>query len=191
MSPRKNLVIPTVASINKIKRPAAAKLIDIDSSAYEIFTDFSHQQPMMLERTTPIDDALAMMKREHVKLKLVISVDETFEGVITLADLHSVKVMRATRATGLNRKDLTVAHVMTTKDHLHAIAISEFGRATVGAVLSTMKQYGEQHVLVVDTQEKCICGIVSANDIARRLQVPVYISERANSFADIYKIIHH
>lgn len=70
----------------------------------------------------------------------VISVGETFESVITLADLHSVKVLRAAKAAGLSRKYLTVAHVMTTKDHLRAIAVSEFSRATVGDVLSTMKQ---------------------------------------------------
>lgn len=44
MSLGKNLVTPTRASIDKIKRPAAAKMIDIDSSAYEILTDFSHQR---------------------------------------------------------------------------------------------------------------------------------------------------
>ncbi len=49
-----------------------------------------------------------------------------------------------------------------------------------------MKTYGDQHVLIVDNKRGSICGLVSANDITRNMNIPIFISERANSFSQIY-----
>ena len=164
--------------------------IDLYSSSMEVFTDFNQQQPFLLEQSVGIDAATELMKKAHVRLKLVIDHEEHFRGVISLADLLSVKVMRAMKATGLMREDLTVADVMTHKDALRAIEMDEFRRAKIGDVLQTMKRFGEQHVLVVDSADQSIRGIVSSSDTVRRLHVPVHISERANSFSDIYNAVH-
>jgi CBS domain containing-hemolysin-like protein len=129
------------------------------------------------------------MKRTHVKLKLVIDSNESFRGVITLGDLMSAKVVQAMEESGLSRFELTVKQVMTPKSALHAIDIRDFELASVGDIVSTMKKYGDQHVLVVDPKRASIRGIVSANEIARRMHAPVIIAERANSFSDIFKAV--
>lgn len=185
----KELPIKALSAINDIQRPADKAEVDLYSPATEVFTDFTTQNPLMLEQTTAIDEAQEMMKKTHVKLKLVIDSRESFRGVISLADLLSVKVMTAMEKTGLRRNELTVAHVMTPRDSLHAIDMHDFATARIGDVLATMKKYGEQHVLVADISTKSIRGIVSANDIARRMHIPIEISERANSFSDIYKAV--
>jgi len=99
-------------------------------------------------------------------------------------------VTQAMDTTGLKREELTVSDVMTHKDTMQAIDFKDFSHARIGDIVSTMKRLGENHLLVVDSDEDTVRGIVSSSDIARRLHVSIYISERANSFSDIYNIVH-
>jgi CBS domain-containing protein len=183
--------LPTVstAAIRQIEQPSTTVTPSMHSLAKEVFTDFTMQTPMMLEQHTGIDDAREMMRRTHSRLKLVIDAQETFRGVIALEDLVSAKVMTEMKNHGLRRHELTVAHVMTPRSALRAVDSRDFATATIGDVLATMKKYGEQHVLVVDIQRGAIRGIVSASDIARKMHVPITISERANTFSDIYRAV--
>lgn len=179
----------STASIIEIQQPADIVVPTLHSPATEVFTDFTRQNPLMLEQTTTIADAREMMKRTHVKLKLVIDSNEAFQGVITLEDLMSAKVVQAMEKTGLSRFELTVRQVMTPRSALHAIDFHDFELASIGDIVATMQKYGDQHVLVVDMKRGSIRGIVSANDMARRMHVPIIINERANSFSDICRAV--
>lgn len=186
----KDLKTCSLAGITKILSPTAPPDLTVASPAASVFTDFESEPPLMLEQDVGIDYAIDMMKREHVRLKLVIDHDEQFRGVITLADLLSVKVMRACERTGLVRADLTMAHIMTPRDALQAIDYRQLLHATIADVLATMRSHGEQHVLVLDNEHCAIRGIVSASDIARRLNLPIVIKERATSFAEIFDAVN-
>jgi CBS domain-containing protein len=191
MSTYKKIETTSLAVIETIVRPQDShKHLDMDSEAVEIFTDFQRQQPLMLEASVAIVDAEDLMKKAHVHLELVIGKDENFLGVVSLADLVSIKVTQAMAATGLKRGELTVSDVMTYKGDMHAIEFKEFSHAKIGALVSTMESLGENHLLIVDSANKSVRGIVSASDIARRLHVSVYINERANSFSDIFNAVH-
>jgi CBS domain containing-hemolysin-like protein len=179
----------SMADIAAIEQPESVKSLNLHSPAEEVFTDFSKTTPLMLEQSTPIDEAVEMMKRSHVKLKLVIDSRELFRGVISLADLLSVKTMRAAQSTGMRRDELTVAHVMTRREDMHAISIKSLSSARIGDLLATMETFGDQHVLVVDPDARSIRGMISARDIARRLHIPVSINARANSFAEVYQAV--
>jgi len=179
----------SLADISTIERPTDNEHLNLNSPAYEVFTDFNQHIPLMLEQSTSVNDAIALMKRTHVKLKLVIDSRESFRGVISLADLLSVRVMRAAQETGLSRNDLTVAQVMTRREALHAININDLASSRIGDLLATMKNFGDQHVLVVDPGKGSIRGMISASDIARRLHIPVSINARANSFSEVYQAI--
>lgn len=176
-------------SIMEIQQSADILIATLHSPAAEVFPDFTRQNPLMLEQTTTIADAREMMKRTHVKLKLVIDSNEAFQGVITLEDLMSAKVVQAMEKSGLSRFELMVKQVMTPRSALHAIDIRDFELASIGDIVATMQKYGDQHVLVVDMKRGSIRGIVSANDIARRMHVPIIINERANSFSDICRAV--
>jgi CBS domain containing-hemolysin-like protein len=179
----------SLADISTIERPTDNEHLNLNSPAYEVFTDFNQHIPLMLEQSTSVNDAIALMKRTHVKLKLVIDSRESFRGVISLADLLSVRVMRAAQETGLSRNDLTVAQVMTRREALHAINVNDLASSRIGDLLATMKNFGDQHVLVVDPGKGSIRGMISASDIARRLHIPVSINARANSFSEVYQAI--
>ena len=181
----------STASIKSIQQPVDRESLSMHSRATDVFTDFARHSPLVIERSTGIQDALQMMARTHVKLKLVIDAQESFRGVLTLDDLMSARVLRAMEASGLRRNELTVGHVMTPRSALRAIDISDFAVAKIGDLVATMKKYGEHHILVVDMQSLCVRGIVSANEIARRMNTPVVISERANSFTDIFHAVAH
>ncbi|MFT5710231.1 MAG: CBS domain-containing protein [Halioglobus sp.] len=187
----KKIVTTDLAVIETIQRPAdGSGHLDMDSRALDMFTDFEQRQPLMLEASVGIADAEYLMKKAHVHLMLVISKEESFRGVVSLADLVSVKVTKAMAATGLKRGELTVGDVMTQKSDMHAIEFKEFSHAKIRDLVSTMEDLGENHLLIVDSANKSVRGIVSASDIARRLHVSVHISERAKTFSDIYNAVH-
>lgn len=177
------------STIRNIQRPVAVSALRLHSPAMEVFTDFTRQNPLMLEQNTSIDGAREMMKSTHIKLFLVIDIHESFRGVITLEDLLSEKVMKEMGQFRLRRNELTVEQVMTPKSRLRAINFNELQLRNVGDLLDTMQKSGERHVLVVDTQSFSIRGIVSAHSIARMMHVPIVISERAVSFSDICKAV--
>ena len=179
----------STASIRDIEQPADVVIPTLHSPASKVLTDFTRQTPMMLEQWTTIEDAREIMKRTHVKLKLVIDSNESFLGVITLEDLMSAKVVQAMEKSGLSRFDLTVKQVMTPRSALHAIDIRDFEMASIGDIVLTMKKFGDQHVLVVDTRRASICGIVSANEIPKRMHTPLVIAERASTFSDICRAV--
>lgn len=185
------LATVTAANIESIERPHQSETLTLDSPATEVFTDFLQTTPLMLEQSTPVDEAIELMRRSHVKQKLVIDAGESFRGVITLADLLSVKVARACETTGLQRKDLTVADVMTHRSELHGIDVKALRSTRIGDVLATMESFGDEHVLVIDSTTDSVRGIISSTDIARALHNPVKIASRANSFADICKAVRN
>lgn len=129
------------------------------------------------------------MRRTHIKMFLVIDAQESFRGVISLDDLVSEKVIKEMGVSKLRREELTVEFVMTPRNRLRAIDFRKFQLSNIGDVLARMKKYGEQHVVVVETHNASIRGIVSAYGIARRLHTPIVIDERAVLFSDIYKAV--
>lgn len=174
-------------TIREIQRPSTLSELTLQSPAIEVLTDFTRQQPMILEQNTSIDDAREIMRRTHTKMFLVVDAEESFRGVISLDDLVSEKVMTRMGISQLRRNELTVEFVMTPRNRLHAIDFKVFQLATIGDVLARMHKYGEQHMIVVETRSESIRGIVSAHGIARRMHTPVVINERATLFSDIYK----
>jgi CBS domain containing-hemolysin-like protein len=159
----------------------------LQSPAMEVLTDFTRQQPLMLEQNTSIDEAREIMRRTHTKTFLVIDAQESFRGLISLDDLVSEKVMTKMGVSRLRRDELTVEFVMTPRNRLQAIEFKVFQLATIGEVLARMQKYGEHYMIVVETHSESIRGIVSAHGIARRMHTPVVINERAILFSDIYK----
>jgi CBS domain containing-hemolysin-like protein len=190
MSQFRKLPHVSVAAVKRIERPSFLEPVTMESAAEHILTDFQHSQPLMLEQSTGLELAREMMRREHVKLKLVIDSEERFTGLVSLADLLSAKVMQAAGKTALPVDELTVGDIMTPRAQLHAIDYRQLCSATIGDVVATMQSFGDQHVLVVDPASESLRGLISASDIARTLKVGVEISARACSFAQIYEAVH-
>jgi len=161
----------------------------VKSPAVEFLTDFTLRKPIIIEAETNVNQAIDFMKKSHVKLMLVVDREENFHGIVSINDLHSVKVMRAAVNQQKNAGEVTVADVMTDKNHLHGLTYLQLMESTIGQVIDTLQDLGEQHILVLCEDESTVRGLISASDIARKLHIDIQISNKANSFSDIYSVL--
>lgn len=162
---------------------------ELDSPALTVMTDFRRVQPLTLHLDESIDDAVRAMRRMHVRSVIVTDTDEVFRGIVTVADLESRKVLSEASSRGLKRDDLSVSDVMIPRNALRGITLSAMERGSIGDLLSTLRNEGRQHMLVVDPEGGTICGIVSASEIARQLRIPVEINLRATSFRELVDVL--
>ena len=71
---------------------------------------------------------------------------------------------------------------MRSKNDLSALDYNQLANATIGDVISALKNSGQQHCLVVDKESNKIRGIFSASDISRMLQLPIDIQEKSSFY---------
>ncbi|ALU42470.1 CBS domain-containing protein [Pseudoalteromonas rubra] len=166
-----------------------AEPLSLSSPAVKVITDFARRQPQMILKDVDIDHAVYMMLNGHVRSKLVVDHDDTFLGVVNSKDLSGRRVLSIAQKRQVARSDLTVEDVMTKKQDLHAMRFSTVASAKIGDVLQTLRELGQQHVLLMD-EKGGLRGMISSSDIARALHVPVNIFQKAHSFRDIFEIIH-
>ena len=185
----KKLSLLNLEQTNKIATPEQLHQIDLNSPAINIFTDFHQVKPLVIDAHTLALDAINLMMKEHVHMKIVVTPNEEFLGVISSHEVSEQNIM-AKIAQGYSRDELLVSDVMIASSSLHGFSFEELKKAQVSDVIEALKHYKVRHCLVLDSKHNHIRGVISSSDIARKLHVPLHISERANSFADIYKAVH-
>lgn len=159
--------------------------LNLDSPALDIFTDFKSTEPLVVEQSLDLLTAEDLMKKTHVRLKLVLD-RGNFVGTLAYEDLIGEKAMAL--ANHRRRNEILVSEVMTPRSCLKAIEFKEVSHAKIKDIVETLKNEGKRHFLVIDGEEHSIRGIFSVSDIARRLHVPININ-KASTFVDIYKAL--
>ena len=167
--------------------PEVDEAMTLQSRAYEIFTDFTHYHPVTIDSDLSVTEAEALMQRAHVKLTLVINQAGSFSGVLSYGDLGGSRYQQLI-GQGTAKEDIFVRDVMVHPVDLKAIAFEDLASASVEDVVATLQKEHRQHFLVLDQQAK-IRGIFSASDIARRLHIPIDITQ-APTFADICHAVY-
>lgn len=168
-------------------RPDEFHELDIDSPATAFFTDFKEHRPLIIEGSTPAMDAEMLMRRAHVRMKLVVDSEGEFIGVISTDDLDEQNFMIRV-AQGDRRADIPVSDMMCPKRSIMALALDELERSTISDVIEVLQQSGNQHCLVVDRRNNHIRGLISTSDVARRLHMPITI-EKVPRFLDIFRSV--
>jgi len=184
----KNLKLVTLDTVDRIVTPNDFKKITLDSPATEIFTDFKLFNPLMIEANTKAVDALHLMLKAHVHLKIVISESNDFVGVLSSYDVSEQRIMHRV-ALGHDREEILVSDLMLPRNELMAFDIVELEHSTVNDVIEALKQNGLRHCLVMDSKNHHIRGIISSSDIARKLHIPIEISSNV-TFAKIFKAVN-
>jgi len=164
--------------------------LSLESPAINVVTNFESTRPLALELDVGINDALLMMKKAHVRSVIVMDGAEKFRGIISVSDLESRKVLSTAQSQGLRRDDLTIGDVMTPSEKLAGLSMQQISGSCIGDILKTLQDVGSQHMLVVKPEDRQIGGIISASDIARKLHIPVAITERATSFREIVDVLY-
>ncbi|CAH9054841.1 hypothetical protein PSECIP111951_01120 [Pseudoalteromonas holothuriae] len=189
MNEFKKLSTVKLENVYNFCNPYDSEPLLLESSALKVVTDFTRRAPQLILKDVDIDHALYMMVNGHVRSKLVIDHDDTFLGVVNSRDLTGRKVLSMAQKLSQARSDLSVEDVMTCKSELHALPYSSVKSAKIGDIIETLKDIGQQHVLLVNKRGG-LRGMISASDIARALHIPVNILQKAHSFKEVFAIIH-
>lgn len=165
----------------------AAPRVDCNSDAIEVMTDFERTRPITVEPGADIDTALERMKITGVRLLLVIESGERLTGVISAEDIQGEKPVRYQREVGVPRQEIRVRDIMVAAGELEVLDIGHVRRARVGDLVTTLKRYSRQHILVRERRRDgdVVCGLFSARQVGRQLGVPVELSGAASTFSEL------
>ena len=127
--------------------------VTLESPALEVMTDLKQVTALTTEPEASVEDANAKMIRNGVRLLFVTDPQHRLQGLITATDILGEKVLQAMQERGVARRDVLVHEIMTPRTRLEAIDMHEVRGAKVGHVLSTLKQAGRQHAIVVEIHQ--------------------------------------
>lgn len=168
--------------------PAAPSRVTLDSPAPEVMTDLTQVQVVTVDPQCSIDAAEHRMIARGVRLLLVVDPDDRLLGLITASDILGEKPMKHIQTHGGTRRDILVRDIMTPRERLEVLSMSQVRAAPVGSVVATLRRSGRQHALVVDDGEgevDKVRGIFSVTQVARQLGVAIQAPEVARTFSEI------
>ena len=171
------LNLNSIGTINTLTMPEEVIELSLSSSALSFFTDFKQTKPLVIESTYSAIDTITLMKKAHVRLKLVINKHEELLGIVSADDLIERKIVQKL-SKGDKREDLSITEFMTPKDKLRVLEYNEVEKSSIKDVINVLKSSGQQHCLVVDSREKLVRGLFSVSDISRKLKVNVDVQDQ-------------
>ena len=164
-----------------------------EDPASAVMTDLNKVKAFTVDATASIDFANSKMIACGVRLLFVMNSDDVLVGLITASDLFGEMPITHMQKHGGPRENILVQDIMTPRVKLKTLQMTDVLKAKVGDIIETMKDFGRQHILVVErldgeTSER-ICGIFSTTQIGRQLGIELNISPRANTFAEFKSAI--
>ena len=174
-------------------QPQASMSVRLESPALQVMTDLTLVKAATTHPSTSLAQAEQMMIYQGVRMLFVVSDMPSLEGLITTTDLSGDRAMRIVSERCLRHDELSVADVMTPLSMLDAIDFERMGSATVGNVISTLKRFGRNHLLVVQAAgahtPQRVRGVISRAQIERQLGAPIDITQIASSFSEIERAL--
>lgn len=157
--------------------PELPELVHLDDPADMVMTDFRVVHPRTVRPEVSIDDALASMKTEGVRLLLVTGPVNQVVGVVTAKDIQGEKPVKIVEESRASRADITVEMVMTPQSGIEVLNYLSVRNARVGHIVETMREVQRQHMLIVDvddgTRRQTLRGLFSTSQIGKQLGVNV------------------
>lgn len=173
----KKLALFNLDAVDQLMQPADFAETTLNTPALSVFTDFKQSQPTIIEGNTSAASAHEMMQQEHCQLKLVVDADEKMTGLIHIEQLSEQAIMRQV-IQGADRHEIKVRDLMRPRDSVKALAYQQLQNCTIADVVNTLQSSGEQYCLVVDRDNHQIRGLIHAQDLARRLRMPLAIRQQ-------------
>lgn len=175
--------------------------VTLESPALEVMTDLKRFPALAVEPEASVEAANARMIRYGVRLLFVTDPEDRIVGLLTATDILGERVVQAMQTRGVSRQEILVREIMTPHQRLEAINIEDVLGAKVGHILSTLKQAGRQHAIVVQVHVttfherlttleqrpsvQTVCGLFSTTQIARQLGLPLQSPLIATTFAEV------
>ena len=171
-----------------VSRPAPPKSVTLESPALDVMTDLRHTHAAVIEPHVTLESANAYMMQRGVRSLLVLNQDRALGGIITSTDVLGEKPLRFIEERRVKHHEILVSDIMTPLDRLEAIPLEEARHAKVGHIISSLRDTGRQHTLVIEKPvlgKVQVCGIFSLSQIEKQLGAPIGSTGVANSFAEI------
>ena len=147
--------------------------VSMTSPATEVMTDFETVWAVTMSPDISADVALETMKREGVRLLLVMGDDDMVIGLITATDILGDKPIRIARESGVPHTAVTVGQLMTPQSSISVLNMATVRNAQVGHVVATLQALERQHLLVVDvdqeTSRQRVRGLFSSSQVSKQL----------------------
>nr|VFJ59928.1 MAG: CBS domain-containing protein [Candidatus Kentron sp. FW]VFJ66353.1 MAG: CBS domain-containing protein [Candidatus Kentron sp. FW] len=164
--------------ITFVHPPRLPELVRLDSPALDVMTDFQYTQPITVDPSVPIDDALERMRTAGIRLLLVVEeYDDKIMGIITSKILLGEDPIKIAERKRIPRTEITVRMLMMPYDQVPVINLVNVRNAEVGHIVATLRQLDRKHLLVIDTDKttgkQSVCGLFSTSQIGRQLGVMV------------------
>ena len=162
--------------------------VTLEDPAQSVMTDLRSVTAVIILSGDTVDEAHRRMIQRGVRLLLVVDQNRQVVGVVSAADILGEKPMQTVTQRGIRREELLVRDIMTPQERLEVLDLSDVRTARVGHIVSTLKQSGRQHAVVVDMDAKgrhLVRGLFSATQVARQLGVAIATSEIARTFSEI------
>ncbi|WP_417669714.1 CBS domain-containing protein [Pseudoalteromonas tetraodonis] len=165
-------------------------VIDLTSPATQVVTSFTDKSPMRASFDTTIEQASKQLTTQRSDFILVTDEQQKLIGIVASADLQSSKIMILAQRLGLPRSEISLRYLMTPLSNLMGVSMKSLSYSCIGDALQTMEHHGAMFLLVTAANNE-ISGLISARDIARKLQIPVHISPIAHTFSEVLESIEH
>lgn len=169
-------------------------LVQLDSPAMMVMTDFATVTPVTVTPQTPIDVALGKMKTAGVRLLFVINDIDEIIGLITARDILGERPIQYTQQTRVARAGISVAAIMTPQADIQVLDAARLETSLVGDIVATLHALERQHALVAKfdaaTGTHHVIGMFSTTRISRLLHDNVVQAPPpAHSLAEIVEKI--
>ncbi len=80
--------------VSEIQWPSRLSEVSLNSKAIEVVTDFTMTRPLVIDSNTKAVEAEYLMKKAHVKLKLVVDEHNHFIGTLSFNDLNDQELIK-------------------------------------------------------------------------------------------------
>ena len=161
--------------VSQIEWPTNQTALHLKSKAIELVTDFQKNRLLVIDYNTKAVEAEYLMKKAHVKLKLVLDEDDQFLGTLSFNDLNNQEIIKKV-ASGDSRTDLRVSDFMKTKSVLTSLEWKALECVSLRSLIQFLASSYDQHILVTSNEGTTIRGLISASDIARALHLNVNLN---------------
>jgi len=191
-SPLPTLRLPRGTALAQ-SRDWQAEPVTLASPALDVMTDLTRVKAATVSPSTTLRQAEQIMIYQGVRMLFVVSDMPAIEGIVAATDLRGDLQMRLVQQRNARYDDLSVRDVMAALSMLDAIDMADLKSATVGNVVATLRRHGRDHLLVAEGSTghlpPRVRGVISRTQIERQLGSPIPVTEVANTFPDVVKML--
>lgn len=156
--------------------PAVQAGLSLDSPALDAMTDLRKVTALTVERSNTLAATRERMHKLGVHLLLVTGATGAVLGLVTASDLDSGRPQKIAGKTGERPEDLLVQDIMTLRGWIEVLPLARVREARIGHVVSSLRQAGRRHALVLDEtagETGSICGIFSLTRLCAQIGLDV------------------